>query len=206
MSRTVIIAFCCTGVVVHAASGAVVTTFSTGFEGWTSPNSLGLTWQSTGGNPGGYIRFEDLGPANGGQLIAPASYLGDWSAANGVGFLSIDYTIFRLGVGPPFTAPGFIITGPGGSASWYGPVPTSTFPWTTFTVPINSGVWNVTSGTWTALLANVTELRVMLPSNSGGFPAEITGADNIVFVIPAPGSIMWLACAAMVACGRRRRP
>ena len=143
-----------------SALGSVSTGFNTGFESWTSPNPLGLTWHASGGNPGGYIGFIDMGPANGGELIAPAAYLGDWSAGNGVGNISLDLTIFTLNGGVPFTTPTLTISGPGGSATWSGPVAPLSMPWTNFVAPLNQSSWFVSAGTWAGILSNVNSFLV----------------------------------------------
>ncbi len=188
------------------AHAAVVTDFSTGFEGWTSSDSTGLSWQSAGGNPGGFVGFTDLGPADGGQLIAPAAYLGDWSAADGVGSLSLDMILFDLGTGVPFTTPTVIISGPGGSASWSGPVPTGTFGWTNFVASVSVGSWSVSSGAWLALLANVTELRVNISAaTSTASPGEVTGVDNIILQVPTPSGAAVLAIGGLTIARSRRR-
>lgn len=188
------------------ASADVSTTFSTGFEGWSSVVPVGLSWQGAGGNPGGYVQFDDMGPALGGQLIAPGAYLGDWSPADGVGSLSVDFTIFTLNGGVPFTSPNITLTGPGGVATWAGPIAAPSLPWTTYAIPISAGSWTQQSGTWAGLLSNVTELRINISAATSTFsPGESTGLDNVVLRIPGPGAAV-LPVALMLGAVRRRRP
>ena len=183
-----------------ASASGVTTSFTTGFEGWTFVNPSGSSWQSSGGNPGGYVRFDDLGPANGGQFLAPASYLGNWTSYDGVGSLSADAQLFVL---PPqaFAFPSFSISGPGGSAFWTASVPSGPFGWTTFTAPITASQWSIRSGSWAAILANVTQLLIFMPASSVG--GEITGIDNVTLV-PAPGVGALLGLGGLLAARRRR--
>ncbi len=65
--------------------------FDTGFDGWTSNNPTAISWSSTGGNPEGYIHFEDNMNLGSDQIIAPSEFLGDWSTLDGIGSISYDY-------------------------------------------------------------------------------------------------------------------
>ena len=154
----------------------VISSFDNGADGWTW--TTGVTWQSGGGNPGGYLKFVDYGPAHGGQIIAPSRYLGNWSSMDSSGEIRFDFRIFATSH-PVFPSGTPKISGPGGSAYWTGaPVWTAPTSWLTYAVPIHASVWKVTSGTWSALLANVTELRILMPASSNA--SETTGVDNIV--------------------------
>lgn len=65
-------------------------TFDTDADGWTFVgNGTGLSWQSTGGNPGGHISIQDPGPGDQLFWAAPPKFLGDRSAALG-GYLLFD--------------------------------------------------------------------------------------------------------------------
>jgi hypothetical protein len=65
-------------------------TFNTSDEGWVvTPDGIGPTYQSTGGNPGGYISAIDEVLGETWYWEAPAKFLGDVSAVYG-GILSFD--------------------------------------------------------------------------------------------------------------------
>lgn len=163
----------------------VVSTFDSGSDGWTF--TTGVTHQSSGGNPAGYLLFIDSGPADGGQLFAPSSYLGDWSALDGIGVFAFD---FRNFTGPSdFTAVGsVVVSGPGGLMRSPGaPNTTGTSNWQTIATPINESAWTIVSGTWADIIANVTQVRINMPVSSSA--TEITGVDN-VRLVPEPSSTL----------------
>ena len=164
--------------VAHAAQPPVISTFENDFDGWTS--TVGVNWQSSGGNPNGYLRFIDSGPANGGQLFAPSKFLGDWTSFDGSGQLSYDFRVFQTG--PPYFARGVRISGPGGTASWTGPTATDQTGWTKSVVPIRADAWTVSAGRWADILTNVTELFVGMPVSSSA--VETTGIDNVLLSVP----------------------
>src|SRR5688572_9339899 len=72
-------------------------TFNTGFDGWQTIFSE-WSWQTEGGNPGGFIQLNDSLSPTFTALYAPASFLGDWSSLNGIGALRYDFRVFS---GPP---------------------------------------------------------------------------------------------------------
>ncbi len=168
----------------QASAPLAQSTFDTGLDGWTG-NPEELSWASTGGNPGGYARWQDIG-ANSLPLSAPDSFLGDWSLLDGVGFISYDQKVFSTGSYTDRGSFHVAISGPGGYAVWSGPVAPDGCPglpgcdWTTYVVPLVESEWTLTSGTWSALLADVTALQINpeLYGNISG--AEIQGIDNVL--------------------------
>src|SRR3954470_14446097 len=138
-------------------------TFGTDADGWTLDGSPAenFSWQSTDGNPGGFIRFVDnLNP--GSNFVAPPKFLGNWSALNGTGQLTYDFRVFSTGGSVFSNGPyAVFLSGPGGAASWSGATPGQATPWIGITVPIQQSAWSVTSGNWSDLLANVTSLQIV---------------------------------------------
>ena len=63
--------------------------------------------------------------------------------------------------------------------------------WRTYRIPLIESAWTVTSGTWDALLADVTELAIDLEFITG---PETTGLDNVVLarqpIRPRPGLLV----------------
>lgn len=194
------------GVVAHSTSGAVIQrTFDTGPDDWSF--SYDHSWRSPGGNPGGYIHYIDTTASS--WIYAPEKFLGDWTAW-GVDAITWDVTIFRTGsiyrVGRHQVA----IEGPGGTAHWVGPAPNPTAGWYTLSAPLNESDWTVDSGSWDALLSDVTVLRIPTAYYNNYMPQEITGIDNIGLsgghAVPAPGAILLGTLGTgLVGWMRRRR-
>ncbi|MGE3542269.1 MAG: PEP-CTERM sorting domain-containing protein [Candidatus Tectimicrobiota bacterium] len=139
----------------------------------------------------------------GGQLSAPAKFLGSWSTLDGVGHLSWDSIVIDESFSPTAVPFRVFISGPGGSAHVF---PTANqgvwHTWVTTIVPINQGDWTIDSGTWAGLLANVTDLRVQIErvSNAGSFsvfgPGDRDGVDNVFLGTPVPEPSTWILLAA----------
>ena len=195
-----LVAVPCLAGLLSVQARAVISTFASGFDGWTQTS--GVSWTNSGGNPGGFLRFQDTGPADGGLIYAPASFLGDWSTLYGSnGVFSVDYTLIRAGTLEPF--PMFVrITGSGGqiARNFAGDFSTP-FDWTTMSVSLTPGNWALLSGTFAGALSNVTEVRISMSSASSS--NEITGVDN-VSVVPEPATLASLA-VVIGALGRRRQ-
>jgi hypothetical protein len=161
----------------------IISTFDTSTEGWTSGPGGTVQHIPVGGNPGGYLRWNDTA---GGQTatIAPAAFRGDLSAFLG-GIISFD--ALNLSPGVPINNPGFgivTITGPGGTATrdlaGAGQPPNDGL-WHTYSAPLVPALW---SGNLAGALNNVTNLTVVLEwSTSVG--ADDTGMDNFAIAGPA---------------------
>lgn len=168
----------------------VESTFDANLGGWTGHPSE-VSWVSTGGNPDGFARWQDAVSASP-PLTAPNEFLGNWSSLDGVGFISYDQKIFSTG---SFTSRGSFkvgISGPGGSATWYGPQAPNSCPgqpgcgWTTYFVPIIESEWTLTSGSWSALLSEVNGLVIHPELYSNILGTETQGIDNVRLAIAAP--------------------
>jgi hypothetical protein len=162
------------------ANAQTCSTFDTDLDGWTCDTS-GCSWAATGGNPDGHLRFQEGGDGTT-EAVAPGTFLGDWSDLDGVGNIFYDHSIISEGTGVFGYDPYYVrISGPGGSAEWEGDTPSGATGWLSITAPLDESEWTVTSGTWSALLADVTDLRIRieLVQNSGGASDEVDGIDNI---------------------------
>jgi len=150
---------------------------SPGTGNWTFQNTSGVSNPESGGNGGGYAKFADKSGANS-YAYAPSMFLGDWSALNNWGYITIDLRILSHS-GSNLGSFEFIrLTGPGGSA--YVSLDPSDIPedrriWKTFTFPIDSSTWTVDSGTWAGLLSHVAQCRIDMEFYDG---TESVGFDN----------------------------
>jgi hypothetical protein len=167
----------------------VETTFDLGLEGWAiAPGQLGpLGYAASGGNPGGYARFEVTNPTFT-YIEAPASYLGDWSSLDESGILQFDHKIFELGelpTGPPYLPFEVVLDG-GANRARFVSTETAQTTWTTVVVPIQEAVWVVEAGTWSGLLASVdnVQIRIELVANPGSTADDKDGIDNVRLLGP----------------------
>jgi hypothetical protein len=170
---------------VHSLAFGASSTFDTGMDGWTQTS--GVSQFGTGGNPGGYLRFDDQangGLGTGGRIYAPAAYLGDWISAYGSdGLLSLDYQLQRRATIDP--GPVWIqIFGNGREIARNLPLFSGLNQWETFTISFDSNTWAKAADTVVAdVLSNVTEFRINM--FAGTSADEITAIDN-VWVRAAP--------------------
>lgn len=189
------------GIVLHLHSAALAgrSTFTDSINGWTLDGIGILIHEPAGGQPGGRLRFNDGSdePAEDpdeGWIVAPASFLGDWSSVDGSGSISWQQMILDPGEGAIPLAAKVTFSGPAGSA-----VSTSMgyldLNWQKFTVPMQSSAWQVT-GSWAGLLACVTDFRIRIEgaANTAGVSLDSCAIDNVV--LAAPGEVIYVNHAA----------
>lgn len=183
---------------------AVVSDFNAGLDGWTAIGSGSLSHSVAGGNPLGFARFDDIPGAGGdGFLVAPAKFLGNWSTLDGIGVLNWDHIIVSLGDAPDIVNASATIAGPGGGATYFGALHQTS--WTTFSAPINSANWSINSGTWNAILANVTSLQIRIEAvHNDGPTLDVDGIDNVQLV-PEPGALSLLGVGVIIVFAQKIR-
>ena len=161
--------------------------FEVNDEGWiTNPaDDLGtLTYQTSGGNPGGFLQIDDtFGVVNVfSYLLAPSKFTGDLSMTD-EGTIMFDAIL--LGALIDITLPIFgnvTIEGGGDSASFDmapNPLPTE---WTTYSAPLSAATWGKTQTEWINILASVTSIRIDLEPIGGA--SEVVGFDNFAIDVP----------------------
>ena len=189
--------------------------FDDGSQGWTwLAADPGITWTDLGGDPGGYIRYDNNVPYGSGataSVYAPASFLGNWSAL-GVTDLSYQANIFQTGTYAGVGTYRALISGPGGEYRWNGPAPDPSTSWLPLTAPIIESEWAAVSGNWNSLLDDVTQLTIVMAYYTNYKPFEITGIDNVslhALQVPEPTAAVLLgtvfACLALAGVARRGR-
>ncbi|MFK7883332.1 MAG: laminin B domain-containing protein [Phycisphaerales bacterium] len=164
------------------AGGEGVSTFDTDSEGWsTDKDAQSFMWESEGGNPGGFISAVDIGSGEYWRFDAPASFLGDRSAAYGQ---SISYDIIQLGsVGTVTNRPDIRLASGGVVLEYeFGVAPTGA--WSSFSVPIDeSAGWTIngllaSESQIVLVLSNLTEFSIRGEYRVG---ADSAGLDNVQF-------------------------
>jgi len=168
-----------TGDVVRLTADCVSETFTAaGLADWSFANTGGATNPGTEGNGGGYCRVADGSGVS--YVYVPSRFLGDWRPLNGGGSLTLDVRLVS-GTGAWLDLTQFMrLSGPGGVAVWAldpAQLPPVGRMWRTLTVPLQPAAWTMLSGTWTGLLADVTEWRLQAEFLNN---TEVVGLDNIV--------------------------
>lgn len=187
-----------------AVHGAVVSDFSSDLDGWAHAggDASTLTWLSSGGVPGGYMRM--IEPATGGvdRFAAPAKFLGDQSAMYG-GTLSYD---IRISPAENLANPDIRLLGNSLTLEYYFvSAPTGTFSNFSATLDENSG-WVIagggtpTQGQFQSVLANLTALQI---SADWSTVSDTTSLDNVVLV-PEPSTTALLGLGLLGLLRRRR--
>lgn len=201
-----------TALIVAAAAGtAFAGTYVTdwdsgGFEGWTTTGTTGGDWTNpgVGGNPGGYLQYEDAvnGTIFPNELLAPTQYLGDYRPFEGVGYFEYDVIHTYQTNFDPTDYPRIRLLGANGEEAFSKGGFIVTDQWTTIRFDVIEADFEMISGSWDDLIANVTELRISGDQAIGaGFES---GVDNFKLFVPAPGAATMLALGGLVAARRRR--
>jgi len=168
--------------------------FDHGLEGWSAITSdATILWRSEGGNPGGYFQLVETQHLGiGSWSVAPAKFLGDWSALNGNARLSFDLKL--ISGGPIQDVAKVEIESSDSSAIKYCAIGSSMKgQWCRFSVPISKYEWDVSQGTWEGLLSNVEYLGIEIEHVVGN---EVTGLDNVKLEITGDPIIRRLVVSA----------
>ncbi len=156
-----------------AVCAGVLSDFDDGtMQGWTATGDVqSLRNPGSGGNPGGCLRLDDRAVGDICWAVAPSEYLGNWHNKTTV---SVDL-IQPSYSGSQIATAELQISGPGGT---YKRVFDERPPvvWRTYGTPITESLWTCVTGSWDALLDNVTTFRVRMEFINGD---EITGLDNV---------------------------
>jgi Laminin B (Domain IV)/PEP-CTERM motif len=166
------------------AKANLISTFDASAEGWSAldPTSdYTSTWQSSSGNPGGYLRGAEDDPLGGtGYFYAPASWLGNWSAYAG-GNITYDLKVFE---GTDyFNDLDVIISNGATSVSWNPNINPVGDGWLTFSVQLTAA--NFSGGDLASVLSNVTSFAIRGEFING---AEAEGLDNVLVATGAMGT------------------
>ena len=156
------------------ANASILSTFDSDNENWTVLGLATLSHENNGGNPGGFLVAAEAG-GDTFEVVAPSKFLGELLAFKG-GTLSFDSKLITTDGGSFGSGFGKVtILGGGASAELdLAPNPPET-NWVTYSAQLISSNWGVSEAIWDQILANVTEIRVILESVVGW---ETMGFDN----------------------------
>jgi hypothetical protein len=201
-----------------ARAGIVaLSTFDQNLDNWTSNTPSQVTWSSTGGNPGGFMLFQDASTTQT-FVYAPtgSAFLGNLSSLNNIGVISYDDKIIEETEFESVSPYQIELSGPGGDAIWTGPTPLlssdDTTGWVNVSAPLIEADWFVKSGSWDGLLSNVAQLSINIELVKGGTDPngiDMEGIDNVeLSTAPVPPSWILASTGSMTIIGyswRRRR-
>jgi gliding motility-associated-like protein len=179
--------------IANSVRGQIVSTFDTDRDGWTAIDSqtgANPTYQSTGGNSGGFIQVIDGVAGTATYYNAPAKFLGDRSASYGA-FLRFD---LQVSITPNSNTAGARLIGGGITLVKLLSVLPSVAPaWTSYSMRLDiSENWRV--GSTTGPVASEAQIRTVLASLTGlaingeynTAAADGGGLDNVVLESNAP--------------------
>jgi len=172
--------------IAQASADAISSTFDTGAEGWSAldqqTGDYTASWQSTGGNPGGFLQgTENIALGGTGYFIAPSKFLGNLSAYAG-GTLTYDLNVIQGSA--YFSDVDVIISSGANSVFWTSNINPVGHGWVTFQVQLNQANFG---SNLASILSNVTEFQIRGEFING---PEVEGLDNVLLNTPTvPGPI-----------------
>jgi len=229
------LAACIAFVLVGAcATASTISTFTSNDEGWTSlgfpnvagapdfaltPLNSGVTYNATGGDPGGYVSKQDP-DGNWQYFSAPAAFLGDQSGAAG-GNLTFEELIITTFGQPALNPQGPLVALTNGTLTLvYGgggltPAISGT-AWNSLTVPLSAALWKVstptgavaTSAQFNSVLSGLTGLFILSDYWTGSASdGEIVGLDNVDLpgLVPEPGTATGCLAGLWIMAGVLRK-
>jgi hypothetical protein len=154
--------------------------FDASAEDWrASTNTATLTWQSTGGTPGGYLRGTRSGSTNLWYFLSPTNWAGDWSSYK---VLKFDFSIPTRHYPDLDRAGLVVIVGTNGQQmTWTASTPLWT--WTHYEVGFKPSAFNVDQATYDSIMTNVAELRILAEVTTA---TEAVGLDNVLVTATPP--------------------
>jgi len=155
-------------------------TFDAGMEEWHKFAGVTLGWESSGGNPGGFLKGYNDGSGVW-HYVSPEIWNGDWT---GYKSLRFDHVILA-GNNGEWNEPTFYILGANNETlEWKGPEASN--EWVRFAANLGPELFGVDQAAYDAVMEHVVEVRIRGEYVSG---SESEGLDNVFLsTSPLPGS------------------
>ncbi|USO00010.1 MAG: hypothetical protein H6810_04940 [Phycisphaeraceae bacterium] len=171
----------------------VISTFDDSTDGWVV-SDVATSWSAAGGNSGGFLIGQGNQDEDPPRVFPPASYLGDWTTLTGRAQLRYDHRVIYPGNGfcsgghTPYTV---TLSGPGGVAIWHGAYPpVGITDWVRIIVPVDPMYWDIESGDWPGLMADVSDINIAMEMFCNlNPPDDQCGLDNIALEWTCPADL-----------------
>lgn len=201
------------------ANASLLSTFDSDAEGWwvTSGARNGM-WNSSGGNPGGYISAEDGLLNDDWYAGSPTSWAGDWSSYIG-GVISFDLIDLKQDPADQILAGAHgtyyadpwevvIVMDSNNRVRWNGDVQPLMTGWTHFEIPLLESTANLAPSSTESFATIMSNVHHVLVRGEYYHLDDKTGLDNVaVNAVPesATLALMGLGLAGMVTLRRRSK-
>lgn len=161
------------------AQPKIFSTFDENDEGWTVIQSGEIVYEAAGGNPGGYLRVNDVPvPPDDYLLIAPEKFLGEQLGMLG-GSISWDARVISGDLFDWIGGYGQITLVSGELEATYDPVPAGLIgtTWTTYKGVLSAENFGLSDEQFELMMGDLSEIRLRLEAIDG---EDSMGFDNFV--------------------------
>jgi hypothetical protein len=196
---------------------AASSSFDTNSAGWSAVGDVAgpLTWNASGGNPGGHVSVVDSTTGGITYFVAPSSFLGNQSAALGTS-LQFDLRQVYPGAANQFDAADVFLIGAGFTLAYDLPTNPANGSWTSYAVPLTASAWHLTtlagaapsSAQFSSVMSALTGLQIRAEYQSGSDTGSLDNVSmGVTAAIPEPETyaLMLLGLGAIATAARRRK-
>jgi hypothetical protein len=159
-----------------------LTRFDAGTEGWRGAGGVSMSWQSSSGNPDGFLRGSDSGSDRWG-FASPESWCGDWRSYR---LLAFDYRIvsgtYSFGAGDFI-----VICGMNGTNLVAGIAPPDN-TWKHYDLTLSPATFGVDIDTYNAVMRGVFQVLLQAELVSGD---DVEAIDNVLLTKASSPYLIW---------------